>query len=119
MCHVRVTVEIANPVDRARSVTVDNALIGTGETRTTISRDLALELGLEVLGSRNGNTAAGLSRIDQSHALIRLDDRQSFNDVLISDTYPGVFIGVVTLEAMALGVDPINQRLIDVEQLLL
>ena len=119
MGHVRVPVEIVNPVDRRKSVRVENALIDTGATRTTISRELAQQLDLEVRGVQQVRTAAGTKTIDRLFAMILLDGRESIGDIWISDDYPGVLIGVITLEAMGLGVDPKNQRLIDVEQLLL
>jgi len=100
-------------------VTVDNVLVDTDATRTTIPRALAQQLGLEILGSLDVRTASGVERLDRTYARVRLTDRESFNDVWVSDTYPGVLLRVVTLEAMALGVDPKNERLIDVEQLLL
>ena len=84
-----------------------------------MSRAIAQELGLEILGTKRVRTAGGPQTIDQSYAMLRIDGRQSINDVWISDSYPGILIGVVTLEAMGFGVDPKNQRLIDVEQLLL
>ena len=119
MGQVRVAVEIFNPSHRTIAVSVPNALVDTGATRTMIPRSLANELGLEIVGSQTVRTASGPESIDQSHALVVLNGKQSFNDVWISDLYPGVLIGVVTLEAMSLGVDPKNGRLIDVESLLL
>jgi predicted aspartyl protease len=119
MGHVRVSVEIVNPVDRSRSVKVESALVDTGATRTTISRDLARQLDLEIRGAQQVRTAAGATTIDRSFAMILLEGRESIADIWVSDDYPGVLIGVITLEAMGLGVDPKNQRLIDVEQLLL
>jgi hypothetical protein len=38
---------------------------------------------------------------------------------MISSTYPGVLLGALTLEGMALAVDPKSGRLIDSELLLL
>jgi len=108
-----------NPVDRLKSVTIEQVLIDTGATRTTLPRGIAQELGLEILGSQTVRSAGGPVTIDQSYAMLRIEGRQSINDVWISDSYPNILIGVVTLEAMGFGVDPKNQRLIDVEQLLL
>ena len=119
MGHVRVPVEIANPIERTRSVRVPDALVDTGATRTTINRALAEQLGLEVVGTQEIRTADGTSRIDQSFALVRYDGRQTFGDVWVSDSYPGVLIGVITLEALGLAVDPVSGRLVNSEFLLL
>jgi predicted aspartyl protease len=48
-----------------------------------------------------------------------IEGHESIGNIFISDEYPGVLIGVLTLEDLGLGVDPKNQMLIDVEQLLL
>jgi predicted aspartyl protease len=119
MGHVRIRVEIVNPTQRSRSVVVESALVDTGATRTTIPRAIADELGLEILGSMDVDTAAGPVRIDQSYAMVRLDGRQSVSDIWVSDAYEGVLIGVVTLEALGLAVDPVHERLIPAPQLLL
>ena len=91
----------------------------TGATRTTINRALADELGLEIVGTQQIRTADGTSSIDQSFALVRYDGRQTFGDVWVSDTYPGALIGVTTLEALGLAVDPVSGRLVNSEFLLL
>jgi predicted aspartyl protease len=39
--------------------------------------------------------------------------------VSVSDNYPGVLVGVTTLETLGFAVDPTTQRLIDAELLLL
>ena len=80
MGHVRVTIEIANPTDRARSVIIPDALVDTGATRTTVPRAIADQLGLEILGSEEIRTADGIHVIYQSYAMITLDDRRSVHD---------------------------------------
>jgi predicted aspartyl protease len=73
----------------------------------------------EIVGSQQVRTADGCANIDQSFALLRYDDKQTFGDIWISDRYPGVLIGVMTLEALGLGVDPSSGRLTASEFLLL
>ncbi len=119
MGHVRVDIEIVNAVHRERSVVFQGALIDTGATRTTIPRALANELELEIIGRQQIQTADGSHEIDQSFALIRYEGRQTIGDIWISDTYPGVLIGVVTLESLGLAVDPGSGRLTNSEFLLL
>jgi clan AA aspartic protease len=119
MGHVRIRVEIANPVHRDNSILVEDALVDTGATGTTIPRAMANELELEVVGSQQIRTADGSANIDQSFALLRYDDKQTFGDIWISDRYPGVLIGVITLEALGLAVDPNSGRLTTSEFLLL
>jgi predicted aspartyl protease len=119
MGHVRIRVEIANPVNRDNSILVEDALVDTGATRTTIPRVMASELELEVVGSQQIRTADGPANIDQSFALLSYDDKQTFGDIWISDRYPEVLIGMITLEALGLAVDPGSGRLTTSEFLLL
>jgi clan AA aspartic protease len=119
MGHVRVPVEIANPSQPDKVVTVEAALIDTGATRTTIPRRMANELGLRITGQDVPRTAAGPSRVDRADAIVRIDDRESTARVWVSDSFADVLIGVITLEDMGLAVDPIKQRLTDSEFLLL
>ena len=119
MGHVRVTVEITNPLRPERSLIVPNALVDTGASRTTIPRALAEELQLEILGTSQVRTADGTSVLDQSFALITLNDRRSVGDIWVRDTYSGVLIGVITLESLGLAVDPKSGQLFDSPFLLL
>jgi predicted aspartyl protease len=80
---------------------------------------MANRLELEVVGSQQMRTASGLANIDQSFALLRYEDKQTFGDVCISDEYPSVLVGVITLEALSLAVDPSSGRLTASEFLLL
>jgi predicted aspartyl protease len=118
MGHVRVPVEIANPFQPERWVRFEGALIDTG-ARTTIPRALANELDLEVVERSEVRTADGIHSLDLSHAMIRLQDKRTYGDIWISDDYPGVLIGVITLESLGLAVDARGNRLIPTEFLLL
>lgn len=119
MGHVRISIKVANPEKPDEAHEVQDALVDTGATWTTVPRSLANQLGLRILGQRPTRTAAGVIQVDHSYAMVEYDGRQSVTDILVSDTYPGVLIGVVTLESLALAVDPKSGRLVDSEILLL
>ena len=116
---VRVTVEIANPQDGSRSQTVRNALVDTGASKTLLPRSIADELQLPVVGTANVRTVDGHSDVDQCQAILRIQGRQTYHEVFVSDTYPGVLIGVLTLESLGFVVDPKRDRLVSEEFLLL
>jgi clan AA aspartic protease len=113
MGYVIVPIEIAHHANRATSIIVRDAMVDTGARRTTVPRAIADELGLEPLGVDEVQTANGVSHVERAVAFIRLNGREDITPVWISDTYPGVLIGVLTLETLNLAVDPPNERLID------
>ncbi len=116
---VRVAITITNPAQRARRREIADAIVDTGASWTTIPKALAEELGLEVLGRKRVNTANGPIEVEHSFALIEFDGHQSMSDIMVTDTYPGVLLGALTLEGMALAVDPKSGKLVDSELLLL
>ena len=81
--------------------------------------ELANQLELEVLSQHQTRTAAGPQTVDQSYAYFEYDGRRTVTPIWISDTYPGVLIGVITLEALGLAIDPASGTLTDSEFLLL
>lgn len=116
---VKVAITVTNPAERARRREIPDAIVDTGASWTTIPKTLAEELGLEVLGRKRVNTANGPIEVEHSFALIEYDGHQSMSDIMVTDTYPGVLLGALTLEGMALAVDPKSGRLVDSELLLL
>jgi predicted aspartyl protease len=119
MGHVRVRIRLGNPERRENGVGVDEALVDTGATWTTIPRVLAEELQLQVIGPVAVKTAAGRQQLDQSYAYIELAGKAMVTPLLISDTLETVLIGVITLEAMGLAVDPGTGQLRESEVFLL
>ncbi len=119
MGHVRVPIKLANPNDRAIQLSVESALVDTGATWTTVSRAIANQLRLEITGRQLVRSAAGLVSIDTSYVFFEYDGRSMVTNIWVSDTYPGVLIGVVTLESLGLAVDPGTGKLTDSELLLL
>jgi predicted aspartyl protease len=119
MGRVRVRIRLANPEHRADGVGVEGALVDTGATWTTIPRTLAEELDLRVIGPVAVKTAAGPQQLDQSYAYIELAGKTMVTPLLISDTLETVLIGIITLEAMGLAVDPGTGQLRESEVFLL
>ena len=112
-------IRLANPNRRRDTIEVSDALVDTGATFTTLPRELARRLQLDVLNQRRIQMAGGEQTIDQSFAYFDYDGRQTVTPVWISDTYPGVLIGVITFEALGLAVDPSTGRLTNSQFLLL
>ncbi len=119
MGHVRVPIKLANPDRIQETHEVDQALIDTGATWMAVPGELAREMGLRVVGQTTLHTATGPQVLDQSYVFIELQGKSMVTPVVISETYPGVIIGVITLEGLGFAVDPTSGRLIDAELLLL
>ena len=64
-------------------------------------------------------TASGAQELDQSYARIELAGKELVTHILISDTLTTVLVGVTTLEALGLAVDPAKGQLTESEILLL
>ena len=119
MRHVRVPIRLANPERRDGAVDVQDALVDTGATWTTIPRALGESLGLRVIDQTGVKTAAGPQQLDQSYAYVELAGKRMVTPLLISDTLETVLIGAMTLEGMGLAVDPSTGQLKESEVFLL
>lgn len=117
MGHITVKATLTNPYDASKS-TVEEALVDTGATRSVIPARLAEALGLQVIGHSRVKTAAGEEELPLSWAFIDISGKRDVSSLLISTKIDRVLIGVVTLEAMGLAVDPTTGALKEVELLL-
>jgi len=109
MGHVYTTIKISN-MERTRATDVQ-ALVDTGATLTVIPERLAQELELSELTMEKVKTGAGRVDLKRSAARISIEGKESVQDVLISDFIDRVLLGAVTLEALALSVDPLTGEL--------
>ncbi|MCL0103964.1 retroviral-like aspartic protease family protein [Dehalococcoidia bacterium] len=109
MGHIYVSLTISNMAgSRSKDV---QALADTGATLTVIPERIARELELVEVSRESVETGAGELELVRSAARITIDRKQSVQDVLISDFIDRVLLGVVTLEAMALSLDPLTGKL--------
>jgi len=116
MGHIRVNIKLSN-LDKTKNKEV-SALADTGATLTVIPRRIAEELGLEEVATTRVVTGAGEMELKRAVARIEIDGRETVQDVLISEIIDRVLLGVVTLEALALALDPVTGKLKE-ERLLL
>jgi aspartyl protease family protein len=117
MGHVVVSVVLTNPYDATKSA-VEEGLVDTGATRSVIPARLAEALGLQRVGHARVRTASGEEELPLSWAFVEIAGKKDVSSLLISDKIDRVLIGVVTLEAMGLAVDPTSGELKEVELLL-
>jgi clan AA aspartic protease len=110
MGHIEVEVKIGSS-EVGKQVKV-KALVGTGSTFTVIPEKIAKELNLKLIGEKvKVSTAKGYDELDLTHALLEINTKRRIMPVLISKQIDRVLLGVITLKAMQLRVNPVTEKL--------
>ena len=117
MGHVWVDVRLVNPITGQEVRTT--ALVDTGATFTVVPQWVCEKLDLRVVGRKRVERAGGYLDLDESFALVEIEGRRGVTPVLIFRELKDVLIGVITLEALGLAVDPATGRLREARILLL
>jgi predicted aspartyl protease len=109
--HIYARIRISNlESTKAREV---EALADTGAMLTAIPQRIAQELELGQFTKEVVETGAGEIELHRSSARIRIDGKESVQNVLISDfiDIDRVLLGVFTLETLALSLGPLTCKL--------
>ncbi|MGC9069318.1 MAG: retroviral-like aspartic protease family protein [Thermoprotei archaeon] len=110
MGHVEVDVIIGDLEGKKRIKVT--ALVDTGATFTVIPENISKDLNLTYTGEKvKVSTAKGYDELDLVHAILEIDKKRRIMPVLISKHIDRVLIGVITLEAMQLRVNPLTGKL--------
>jgi len=117
MGHVWVKAKVTNPLNGVE--VEDEALVDTGSTYTVIPWKTNEKLRLKVVGEKDVETDKGLTRLDESFAIIEIEAKRGLTPLLISKDLKDLLIGVLTLEALGLAVDPTIGKLKETRILLL
>jgi len=115
--HVWVKAKLTNPLSGAE--TEEEALVDTGATYTVIPSETYEKLRLKIVGEKDVETAKGLARLEESFALIEIEGKRGLTPLLVSKDLKDLLIGVLTLEALGLKVDPTTGKLKEARILLL
>ncbi|MBI4338806.1 MAG: retroviral-like aspartic protease family protein [Chloroflexi bacterium] len=95
-------------------------LVDTGASYTQVPAALLQDLGVRPLTRRRFGLADGRHvTLDVGEARIRLNGDKATTVVVFGPEGAGTVLGAVTLEELGLAVDPLNQRLVPVEGLLM
>ncbi len=114
----RVTIEIGDPTgSRFREI---SALVDTGASYSQVPASVLRDLGVAPHTQRTFALADG-RRIQREVGLTwaRVNGDSTITTVIFGDETAGAVLGAVTLEELGLAVDPLNQRLVPVEGLLM
>ena len=97
-----------------------DALVDTGASVTSVPGSILRELGVTPVSSQQFRFAQGEQRrMDMGRTWISVEGREEVTLVVFNDEGTLPLLGVLTLEALFLGVDPVAQRLIPVEGLMM
>ncbi len=118
MAAFRVTIEIG-PMDQSRFERIE-ALVDTGATYTVVPRDVLERLGITPQFRRRFRVADGrVVELDMAWAVVKVEGEMTYTICVFGEPGMDALLGAVTLEELGLGVDPVNQRLVPVELLLI
>jgi len=117
MGHVWVKAKVTNPLSGVNAE--EEALVDTGATYTVIPWRTYEKLDLRLVGEKEVETAKGLTRLDESFAIIEIQGKRGLTPLLVSKDLKDLLIGVLTLEALGLTVDPTTGKLKETRILLL
>jgi len=117
MGHVWVEARLVNPISGAELKTL--ALVDTGATYTVIPWSVYEKLNLVIVDKKIAETVKGPTELDESFLVIEIKGRRAVTPVLISRDLKDVLVGVLTLEALGLAVDPTTGELKESRILLL
>ena len=110
-------IEVGNS-GHSRLETVE-ALVDTGATYTQLPGSVLRSLEVIPFGSMDFILANGQSITrDIGETALRIDDMVRTSPVIFADEDSQALLGAVTLEIFGLGVDPVNERLIPIEGVL-
>jgi len=115
--HVWVKAKVINPLSGVN--VEEEALVDTGATYTVMPWGTYEKLGLKVVGEKDVETAKGLTRLDESFAVVEIEGKRGLTPLLVSKDLKDLLIGVLTLEALGLTVDPTTGKLKETRILLL
>ena len=117
MGHIWVEARLVNPISGAGLKTL--ALVDAGATYTVIPWSIHEKLNLMIVGKKMVETAKGPTELDESFLVIEIKGKRAVTPVLISRDLKDVLVGVLTLEALGLTVDPTTGELKESRILLL
>ena len=97
-----------------------NALVDTGASITSMSASTLRELGVEPVTSERFKFAQGEVRtMEIGYTWLRFAGKEILTQVLFNEEGSPPLLGALALESAYMGVDPVEQRLIPVQGLMM
>ena len=105
--------------DRQRWTTLD-ALVDTGASITSVPASVLRELGVRPMAQERFRFAQGETRLmDVGQTWVRVEDRERITLVLFNEEGTAPLLGALALEALFMAVDPMAQKLVPAEGLMM
>lgn len=109
---------ISNLTRSERRVTAE-LVVDTGAVYSMLPRSLLVSLGVSPRSQRRFRLGDGRTVVwEFGDALFMVDGYQAPSPVIFGEEGCPQLLGAVTLEAMGLGVDPVNKKLVPIEGLM-
>ena len=97
-----------------------DALVETGASIVSVPASLLIDLGVKPAAQHRFRFAqGGVRNMDIGEARIRVDGLETGTLVAFNDEGTPPLLGALALEALFLGVDPVGQRLVPVDGLMM
>ena len=113
-----VPISIGDPRGKNR-IELD-AMVNTGASVTSVPGSILRELGVAPVSSQQFRFAQGESRrMTMGRTWISIDGREEITIFVFNDEGALPLLGALALEALFLGVDPVAQRLVPVDGLMM
>jgi len=114
----RVPIEIGDPAgERFQPV---EALVDTGATNTMVPAPVLRQIGVQPYRKTEFELADGSRmELDVGRTWVRVNGQQEFTQVVFGTDDSAPILGAITLEEMALAVDPVGRRLVPVHKYLM
>jgi predicted aspartyl protease len=112
------TVEVANPSDPAKSRPLE-FLVDMGAMHSVVPREILEEIGIKATGTEVYRLADG-SKVERKKgvASFRYADHSGGSSVIFGEPGDFTLLGVVTLEDLGFGLDPLKRELLPLPMLL-
>lgn len=106
-----VTLTVKNPSNPKRSIT-DEFLVDSGAAFTVLPKKLVQKLQLKPKFEQEFTLADGkIVKRKVGSALVKFQDRETASPVVLGQTNDSKLLGVLTLEALGLALDPFQRKL--------
>jgi clan AA aspartic protease len=93
------------------------AMVDTGSTNTSLPASALRRLGVAPHHKDEFEFADGrIAESDVGYTWVRIDGREALTEVVFAEEDTEPLLGMITLEEMALGIDPIRQVLVPVRK---